>query len=240
MIPLIKGEAIKLRSTRTAIGFAIAGVALVLLTVIATILGGDPTTVADKRDALGVGGPISFVLFIFGIVGATGEYRHRTVGPAVLIAPDRTRLLLARALAYAATAMGVAVLMLTVGLVVGVPLLAGTDGPSLTGSDYVAVIGGGLLTCALSAIAGIGVGALVGNQVAGVVGALVFFFVIEPLAQLVYHDLPKFTISQSSGRVGGSHPEPSFAFLGSLAVLLIWTVGLLLLGVFRERGREIS
>ena len=49
---------------------------------------------------------------VFGVVGATGEYRHRTVAPAVLIAPDRLRLLLARALAYAVTAAGVALVML--------------------------------------------------------------------------------------------------------------------------------
>ena len=49
---------------------------------------------------------------VFGVVGATGEYRHRTVAPAVLIAPDRLRLLVARALAYGVTAAGVALVML--------------------------------------------------------------------------------------------------------------------------------
>jgi len=240
VIALIRGEAIKLRSTRTAIGFAIAGVALTLLTVLATILGGDPTTIEDKRDALSVGGPVAFVLIIFGIVGATGEYRHRTVAPAVLIAPDRTRLLLARALAYAVTATAVALLMIAVGFVIGIPLLGGTDGPSLELSDYLALAGGGLLSCALGATLGVGFGALVGNQVAGVVGALVFFFVIEPLAQLVWHDLPKFTISQASGKLGGGSPDPSFGFLGALLVLALWTALLLLLGLFREHNREVT
>jgi outer membrane protein insertion porin family len=58
--------------------------------------------VSDKRDALNVGGVLSVPLLIFGIVGATGEYRHRTIAPAVLIAPGRLRLTVARLIANAA------------------------------------------------------------------------------------------------------------------------------------------
>jgi ABC-2 type transport system permease protein len=237
---LIRGEAIKLRSTRTALGFTIAAVALLLLVVLASILGGDPDTVSLKREALSVGGPISFLLIIFGIVGATGEYRHRTVAPAVLIAPDRSRLLLARALAYGVTGLGVGLAMIVVGLAIGIPLLSGTNGPSLGGSDYLTIVGGGLLSCFLCAAMGVGAGALIGNQVAGVVGALVFFFVIEPLAGLAWHDLPKYTISQSSSRIGGAEADPSFPFAGSLGILVAWTAILLLAGLFRERRREVA
>jgi ABC-2 type transport system permease protein len=237
---LIRGEAIKLRSTRTAIGFAVAAVALLMLVVLASILGGDPDTVSLKREALSVGGPVSFVLIIFGVVGATGEYRHHTLAPAVLIAPDRGRLLLARALAYGVTGIAVGAATIAVGLAVGVPLLTGTDGPSLAFSDYATIVGGGLLSCGLCAALGVGAGALIGNQVAGVVGSLIFFFVVEPLATFAWHDLPKFTISQSSGKIGGAGADPSFPFAGSLAVLVSWTVILLLLGLIRERRREVT
>ncbi len=240
MIGLIRGEAIKLRSTRTALGFTLAAMTLLVLIVLASILGGDPTAVEDKRAALSVGGPISFVLILFGIVGATGEYRHRTVASAVLIAPDRTRLLLARSLAYAATGVGVGLVLIAVALAIGVPLLAGTDGPGLDGSDYATVLGGGLLSCGLCAALGVGVGALIGNQVAGVVGTLIFFFVVEPLAGLAFDDLPKYTISQSSSKIGGAAVDPAFPFAGSLAVLAAWTAIFLLLGLFRERSREVS
>ena len=76
------------------------------------------------------------------------------VGSPVLIAPDRTRLLLARALAYAVTAIGVGLLMIAVGFVVGIPLLGTTDGPNPAVGDYLAILGGGLLTCALGATLG--------------------------------------------------------------------------------------
>jgi ABC-2 type transport system permease protein len=238
---LIRGEAIKLRSTRTAIGFAIVAVALLLLVVLGSILGGNPDTISAKRDSLSVGGAVSFVLIIFGVVGATSEYRHHTLAPAVLIAPDRARLLLARALAYAVTGAALGAALIAVGLAIGVPLLlTTTDGANPGFSDYLTVAGGGVLSCGLCAALGVGAGALIGNQVAGVVGTLVFFFVVEPLAGLAWHDLPKFTISQSSGKIGGAAADPSFPFLGSLAVLVVWTAILLLLGLIRERRREVT
>jgi ABC-2 type transport system permease protein len=84
---LIHGELIKVRTTRTALAFGIASVLLVLALVLISFLAGDPDTVQDKRDAMNVGGVLSVPLLIFGIVGATGEYRHRTIAPAVRSRP---------------------------------------------------------------------------------------------------------------------------------------------------------
>jgi hypothetical protein len=44
MIALLRGEMVKVRTTRTALGFAGAAVLLVLAFVLITILVGDPTT----------------------------------------------------------------------------------------------------------------------------------------------------------------------------------------------------
>ena len=48
MTRLLSGELLKLRTTRTAIGFAVAAIALVLLVVLLSILAGDPRTVAGQ------------------------------------------------------------------------------------------------------------------------------------------------------------------------------------------------
>src|ERR671933_800880 len=104
------------------------------------LIAGDPVTVSDKRDSLNVGGVLSVPLLIFGIVGATGEYRHRTIAPAVLIAPGRARLTVARLIAYLLTALAVALAMLAVAFAVGLPLAGG--GESLESGDLVAVAGG--------------------------------------------------------------------------------------------------
>ena len=99
MIALAQAELLKLRSTRTFLGFLAASVLLVLTFVLLSILAGDPSTISDKRDAIGFAGVLGVVLLVFGVVGATGEYRHRTLAPALLVAPDRARLTASRIVA---------------------------------------------------------------------------------------------------------------------------------------------
>lgn len=239
MINLIRGEAIKMRSTRTAIGFTIAGVALTLLVVLVSTLADEPSTVSAKRDAITVA-PIFVLFVVFGVVGATGEYRHRTVAPAVLIAPDRLRLLSARALAYAVTAAGVALVMLVVSFAIGIPLMAGNEGEALAFADYAGLLGGGLLSAALGGMLGVGFGALVGNQVAGVVSVLVYLFVVDGLIGVAKSDLIPYTIGTAAPALGGLNIDEAFGFLGSLGVLAAWTLLFMGLGLLRESRREVT
>jgi len=129
---LVSGELIKLRTTRTALGFTAAVVVLTLAIVLLTILAGDPKTIADKRSALAVGSSISALLLVFGVVGAGAEYRHRTLAPALLVAPGRGRLLAARVIAYGLAGLIIGIVMTVVALAIGVPLLAGQPGPPAT------------------------------------------------------------------------------------------------------------
>ncbi len=239
MINLIRGEAIKMRSTRTAIGFLIAGVALTLLFVLITTLADEPSTLDSKRDALTVA-PLFILFVVFGVVGATGEYRHRTVAPAVLIAPDRLRLLVARALAYAVTGAGVALVMLLVSLAIGVPLMAGNPGPSLEFGDYAGLVGGTLLIGASGGALGVGFGALVGNQVAGVVSVLVYLFVVDGLIGVADSDLIPYTLGSAAPQLGGLNVDEAFGFLGCLAVVAVWMAVFMAAGLARESRREVA
>jgi ABC-2 type transport system permease protein len=240
MTALVRGEMIKVRTTRTALGFAAASILLVLAVVLISILAGDPISVDDKRDALNVGGALSVPLLLFGIVGATGEFRHRTLAPAVLIAPDRFRLTLARLLAYAFTALLVGVAMVVVALVIGLPLLSGQSGPDLEGSDYVRLAGGGVITATLCAAIGVGFGVLIRNQVAGVVGALVWVFILEPLMSVIDEDLTGYTITTAAATVGGADIDDSLSFGGSLLVLAAWAAVFVVAGLLVDRRRDVT
>src|SRR5918995_2940107 len=104
MSALMRGELIKTVTTRTLFGYAVIGVALAIANVLILTLSEDLVTVADKQEAI-AGLPI--LLILFGLVGAAGEYRHRTAAPAALTAGrGGGRLLVARAGAYAVTGMG--------------------------------------------------------------------------------------------------------------------------------------
>jgi ABC-2 type transport system permease protein len=238
MMRLVNGELIKVRTTRTALGFGVASVLLVLALVLISFLAGDPTTAADKRDALNVGGVLSVPLLLFGIVGATGEYRHRTIAPAVLIAPGRARLTVARLIAYMLTGLVFGAAMVIVAFVVGLPLAGG--GESLATSDLVAVAGGGLIVAVLTVALGVGVGVLVRNQVAGVVGSLIWLFILSPVLGLIDENLPDYTTLPAAGQVGGSSDSADISFATGVAVLVAWAAVFFAVALLVERRRDVD
>jgi ABC-2 type transport system permease protein len=237
---LVSGELIKVRTTRTALGFAAATLLLILAQVLISILADDPVGASEKRAAIGVGSTAGVTLLVFGIVGATGEFRHRTVAPAVLIAPDRLRLAIARTAAYSLTGFLVGAATILLALVIGLPLLDGEPGPGLEGSDYVTVIVGGLGAATLSAAIGVGVGLIVRNQVAAVVGALVWLFILEPLVSLISDEAVDYTIGAASASAGGGLAEDALSWGPGLAVLAAWAVLFVAAGLLVDRRRDVE
>ena len=238
MIPLINGELIKVRTTRTALGFGAAAVLLVLALVLLSFLTSDPTSIDEQRDALNVGGVLSVPLLIYGIVGATGDYRHRTIAPAVLIAPGRARLTVARLIAYVLTGLLFGVLMVVVALIVGLPLRP-SGAQDLAGSDILAVAGGGLIVAVLTTALGVGVGVLVKNQVAGVVGALIWLFILSPVLGLIDEDLPNYTTLPAAGAAGHGGDE-EIAFGTAVIILAAWAAVFFAAGLLLERRRDVD
>jgi hypothetical protein len=241
MTRLLSGELIKVRTTRTALGFGAAGLLLALAAALLSILTSDLVSIDDKRNALNFGGGIGILFLLFGAVGATGEFRHRTLAPAVLIAPDRLRLLLARIGAYtlAGLVFGLIIAIITLGI--GLALMGGEPGPSLTGSDYVKLGVGGLLDVVISAAIGVGAGTLVRNQVAAVIGTLVWLTILEPLTGLFHHHIVDYTLGSTLNRVGSgaiAPDEPSWG--ASILVLIAWGVVFCTLGAVVDRRRDVE
>lgn len=240
MSRVLSSELLKLRTTRTALGFAAAGVLLVLLFVLVSVLAGHPKTIADKRAVISIGDPLAVVLLLFGVVGSTAEYRHRTVAAGALIVPSRLRLSFGRMLAYGLAGLGVGGLMLVVAFVIGIPLLSGQGGPSLAGSDYARAVGGSLLACGLGAMLGVAIGVLVANQVAAVVGTLVFLFVAQPLIAAASSTVGKFLFGNALTAVGGRGVAHELAFGAAVVVSLAWTVVTLAIAGWVDDRRDIA
>ena len=239
MTGLIRGELIKLRTTRTALGFAVAVALLTLAIVLITVLASNPKTIPDKRSALAVGSTISALLLLFGVVGSGAEYRHRTLAPALLVAPARGRLLGARITAYALAGLLIGTAMTALAFAIGLPLLSGQPGLSLRGVDYLRTAGGSLLTIVLTTILGVGVGTLVGNQVAAVIGSLVWLFIIEPLSNLV-GATSKFTIGQTATAITGDTGGQTLPWAAAVAVLVAWTLAFVVAAILIDRRRDIK
>src|SRR5918996_2062868 len=238
MTALIRGELIKTVSTRTALGYLAIGTALAVVNVLIVSQFSVLDTVSDKRDAL-AGLPI--LLLLFGLVGAAGEYRHGTAVPAALVARrGRGWLLVARAGAYAATGLAIAAVMVAVSLAVGLPLVANEPGPKLPVGDIALVAGGSLVAATLSATVGVAVGALVRNQVASVVGALILAFLGMELLAAVNEDAVGFTPFGAAAILAGDPGGGTLSWGAAALVMAIWMTPLLIAAIAAERRRDLA
>jgi ABC-2 type transport system permease protein len=154
----------------------------------------------------------------------TQEYRHRTATPTFLAAPRRWKVVVAKLVAYALVAVPFALVLLAVNVLV-VALYAGARGgaPSLT-ADNVEVLATSGLALVIYALIGVGLGALLRNQVGAIVGALVYLFVVEQ----VIRSIPA-TSGAYKWMPGGGLEAMTATFEGP-DLLGAWAGGLLLVG----------
>jgi ABC-2 type transport system permease protein len=238
MTNVVRGELIKTVSTRTVLCYAAGAVAFGLVNLLVTVLADDLVTLDDKRAAI-AGFPI--LLMLLAIVGAAGEYRHRTAAPAALAAGrDRGQVLMGRAAAYALTAASLATLALVVTFAIGIPLLDGEPGRGLDGGDLALIGAGSVLAAAISAIMGVAVGALARNQVAAVIGTLLLLFVAMPLLQLVSQTLFELTPFVSATAVAGDTAAENLSWGGALLVLLAWALPITAAAIVTEGRRDVG
>lgn len=119
---------------------------------------------------------------VFGILCMTGEYRHKTITPTYLAEPRRGRVVAAKLLAAAVGGAVVAVVAGAVALVFGYSVVGagiGNAGRMLT--EYRHVFPGVLVAAVLYAVYGVGLGALLKNQVVAIVVGLGVTAIVEPI-----------------------------------------------------------
>jgi ABC-type transport system involved in multi-copper enzyme maturation permease subunit len=188
MIRLVRAEFTKLRTTRLVYGLAATMAAFAALTVVAGIAyagrEGNPALSADSLAML-VAAPVTLLsgaALLLGILGMAGEFRHQTVTQTFLVTPDRGRVVAAKLVAYplAGIALTLAILSST-GAVAAGWLAAKGITPSLLDARLGRVLVGAVLAAGLCGLVGVGVAALVRNQVAALVGVAVWVLVVEGL-----------------------------------------------------------
>ena len=190
MIRLVRAEWTKLFTTRVWLGLllgacAMAGGFAALFTGFAGRTGNDGQALPDigtsayEQAAFAVSANATVLLLILGIIGMTQEYRHRTATPTFLTEPRRWRVVVAKLIAYALIAVPFALVVLLVSVAVTY-VYAGARGaaPSLSADNLQTLASSGVVLVAFAVI-GVGVGALLRNQVGAIVGSLVYLFVIE-------------------------------------------------------------
>ena len=187
MTRLVGSELFKLRTTRTFYGLTLISLGLILVIVIlVSALTDFQPDEEVLTDMLGAGFFMQAITLLLGILIVTSEFRHGTITPSLLVVPDRTKLTLVKLVA--ALAIGVIIGLLTALVISGVTALVLAIRGLDTGADFstfLELVAGGALAAALYAGLGVGLGALIRNQVGAIIGVLVWLFVLEGLVGLI-------------------------------------------------------
>ncbi len=176
---------------------------------------------------------------ILGVLSATAEVRYQTLTPTFLAVPRRGRVLAAKlvVIALAGAVFGVVGLIGSMGLGAPIMALQGVD-PLLGEADTWLLAGRVVIACALWAIVGVGVGALIPNQIAAIVVVLGFTQFLEPILRLgtsIWEwtaNVGKFLPGAASDALVGSSIFTSLgASTTNVQQLEHWQGGLVLLGI---------
>jgi hypothetical protein len=253
VLRLIRAEFLKLRTTQVWFWLLLATIAVGALLAVAVIApnGGirSERKVPDLFAAF-AGSPAYILVFVLGVLGVTTEFRYQTITPTVLQTPSRWQIVSAKMVTYAITGAVYAACALLAEAAVGVPWLATKNLPVHLSDGHVqhAIIGT-FAVIALFGIVGLGVGALLRNQIVAVVVGIVFLVVLEnvllaiPVVKKAWPYTPNGGTQAILYTNGDTTPVSGVHLLGTwsgVVVLLLWAFVPAVIGAAFSMNRDIT
>jgi ABC-2 type transport system permease protein len=244
---LFAAELLKLTTLRFTWGFWLLGLLFAGL-VTAGNIGG--TESGDRlepefqfRILLDGALPASILALLMGIVLVTNEFRHGTIARSLLATPRRPRFIAVKLLAGAAVGAALMLGMLVVIVVTTVIWLGLLDVPLAFGEGLDG-LGRALLVATLAGIFGAAIGGAVHSQVAALVGALVWMFVLEPICWVILGllDLDGVAEYLPAASLGGTVDSTGegLSWARSVGVTIAWAGVATVLAVVRTSRRDIT
>lgn len=179
--------------------------------------------------------PLAYVFpVLVGTLSITTEYRHQTLTPTFLAEPRRWTVMAAKLVVATALGLLFGLVGVTAGALGVAPVLeAAGPGAGLDG-EVLQALGQIVLGMGLWAALGVGVGALVRNQVAAIVVIIAFSQLVEPLARigLAAWDATRSVSQYLPGAAGDAMAGASLYSVGSPVQLLEWWQGGLVLAAY--------
>jgi ABC-type transport system involved in multi-copper enzyme maturation permease subunit len=249
MTAQLRSELLKLRSTGTVLGLVAAMFALVLLVVLLHGFGVAEDSVGSASVQLTMvfgRGEYLGALFaaLLGALSITSEFRHGTIRPTMLANPARRQVIAAKV--GASMLVGGWLGLAACGLAVG----AGTAALAIRGieiqpdaGDYALLVAGGAAAAALWAAIGVGLGALVRDQVPTLIGICAWMLFVEGL--LVgdvagVADIGRFAPGAAGAALSGQDPDTLLAPGIALVLLALYAGTATLAGSFATDRRDVG
>jgi ABC-2 type transport system permease protein len=253
MIRLIRAEFLKLRTTQVWFWLLLGTIAVGALIAVASIAPSDGIRSEQQVPDVFAGfasSPGYILVFVLGVLGVTTEFRYQTITPTVLQTPNRWAIVTAKMVTYTVTGAVYALFALLAEAAVGMPWLSARNLPvHLSESHVQHAIVATFGVIALYGIIGLGVGALLRNQIVAVVVGIVFLLVLENILlaiPVVKHAWP-YTPEGAKAAIlytnGDNSPVDGVTLLGTwtgVLVLLLWSFVPAVIGAAISMNRDIT
>ncbi len=242
----LRSELLKQRSTRTVLGLFGAMLGIVLLAVLLhSLLPAED--LGRRHNQLIVFGRGEFLGALFaallGAMSITAEIRHGTIRSTFLVTPRRGRVVAAKVLVsiLIGAGFGLAASALAAGVGTAALRARGID-VQLDGGDYVLLVAGGGAAAALWAAIGVGVGALVRNQVPTLIGICAWLLFVEGLlaGDLVgLGDIGRFLPGAAAAAISGQDTGTLLAPAAGFLLLALYAAASAVAGSLATSRRDV-
>lgn len=248
MKALLRSELLKQRSTRTSLGLFVAMLGLVLLAVLLHGFGLRTESLREPDVQLMVLGRGEFLGALFaallGALSITAEIRHGTIRPTFLFSPRRTRVVASKVCVSVGIGAGFGLVAGAVAFGAGTAALRtrGID-LHLDGGDYFLLVAGSGAAAALWAGIGVGVGALVRNQVPTLIGICAWLLFVEGLLAGDVGglgDVGRLLPGSAAAAISGQDPGTLLAPGVGLALLAAYAGAAALAGAYGLSHRDVG
>ena len=186
IVNLTRAELRKLVLARSFLIALVVSAGLAVTIVIANALaagknGAPALATTAGADSLLKGGVIALVaMLVLGILASGGEYRHKTIIPAMLITPRRGALVAAKVIAIAIVGAILSSVTFGVGLATAVAELS-SHGISYLPSATVSMLVGTVIVGILFGVIGVALGYITRSTVAATVGSVAWVLFVEQI-----------------------------------------------------------
>ncbi len=197
MTDQLLSELRKMRTTRTNLGLLAGMIAVILVFLLVVGLTGTSSDLADhdhQHRLFSVGTQGAIFATLIGVMAITSEFRHGTIRPTFVVTPHRGRVLVAKLLT--SLLMGLLFGAVAIGLAFGIGyavLVARGQQLALDTNHVLLLILGTVAMTALWAALGVGIGAVLKNQVVAIIVLIVWTGVIDPILGSAVESVGRFT-----------------------------------------------
>ncbi|MGH2764137.1 MAG: ABC transporter permease subunit [Thermoleophilaceae bacterium] len=220
---------------------------LVLFAVLLHGFGLPAESIAGRSEQLMVFGRGEFIGALFaallGAMSITSEIRHGTIRPTFLVTPGRGRVVAAKVSAsiLIGAGFGLAGCALAAGVGAAILRARGIE-VQLDGGDYGLLLAGGTAAAALWAVIGVGIGAVVRNQVPTLVGICAWLLFVEGLLSdaASIADVTRFAPGGAAQALSGQDFGSLLAPGAGLALLVVYAGGAALAALLATSRRDVA